>query len=43
MAEKQTQELTLQNKFYSDRQRKIMTALLMAVLAFLFISLFFEL
>jgi intracellular multiplication protein IcmL len=40
MAEKQTQELTLQNKFYSDRQRKIMTALLMAVLAFLFISLF---
>ena len=40
MAEKQTQEVTLQNKFYSDHQRKMMGALLVSVLAFLFISLF---
>ena len=40
MAEKQTQEVTLQNKFYSDHQKKMMGALLVSVLAFLFISLF---
>lgn len=40
MAEEQIQEITLQNKFYSDRQKKMMTALLLAVLAFFFVSLF---
>ena len=40
MAEEQLQEIVLQNKFYSDRQKKMMLALLLAVLSVFFTSLF---
>lgn len=40
MAEKQLQEVTLQNKFYSDRQNKMLLALFFTVVTVFFISLF---
>ena len=40
MAEEQLQEVTLQNRFYSDRQNKMLFALFIAVVTVFFVSLF---
>jgi intracellular multiplication protein IcmL len=40
MAQESQQEVTLQNKFYSDRQNKMLTALFISVATVLFLSLF---